>query len=71
MTTIFVALLINGTKIASGESVLRGNKFCQIVLSSVVFCKAKPVGDISFAPSIEDGGKQSQLCGPESIEYGL
>lgn len=46
-------------KIASGESGLKGTKFCCIVSSSVVFCKTKPVRAISFTadimPSLEDG----------------
>lgn len=61
MMPIFVALLLNGTKIASGEPRLRGTEFCWIVLSFVVFCKAKPVGTISFAADIMsslEGGKQ-------------
>ena len=69
----FAALLINGPKIASGESGLMGTKFCWIVLSSVGFCKTKPVGAISFAidiiPSLEDGRQQSSARGPESAEY--
>ena len=68
----FVALLINGPKIASGESGLRGTKSCWIVLSSVVFCKTKPVEATSFAadimPSLEDGRQRSLAHGPESTE---
>lgn len=73
MMPIFEALLINGTKIASGESGLMGTKFCWVVLSSVGFRKTKPVGAISFAadimPSLEDGRRQSSARGPESAEY--
>lgn len=73
MMPIFVALLINGTKIASGESGFMGTEFCWVVLSSVGFCKTKPVGAISFAadimPSPEDGRQQSSARRPESTEY--
>jgi hypothetical protein len=41
--SIFAALLINGTKIASGKPRLRGTKFCWMVSSSVVVFKVNPV----------------------------